>query len=153
MTLTRSYCITQSAKLYLTHCNILTVSQNDLTLITASDLLQQMETNIPTVESKIWHAKILKRLGAILSNNLPPRVNTSASQRVEQKTSSLNSPTSPRVIKGNKLANQRVIRSNIPIPTIMEVEEPPRAPQVITQRSNGSSNKCQPILPPFALPT
>ena len=78
-------------------------------------------------ESKIRHTKVLKGLAAILSNNPPQRVNTSAPQRVEQKALSSNSPTSLRVIKGTKLIHQRVTRRNIPMPTIMEVEEPPAA--------------------------
>ena len=42
VTLTRSYRITQSAKLYPTHHKVPTISQSNLTLIVASDLLQQM---------------------------------------------------------------------------------------------------------------
>ena len=79
-------------------------------------------------------------------------MDTSAPQRVEQKASSSNSPTSPRVIKGTKLIHQRVTRSNTPIPTIMEVEEPPRDHQVTKRKGNTNSKARRPILPPFALP-
>ena len=143
---------TQSAKLYPTHCKVPTISQSDLTLIAASDLLQEMKILVPTAESKIRHAKILQRLGAILSNNPPKRVDTNAPQRVEQSATSSNSLTSPRVIKGTKLIHQRVTRSNVPMPTIMEVEEPPRDSQMTTRRSKHSSAERRPILPPFALP-
>ena len=111
-----------------------------------------MNINVPTAESKIRHAKVLKQLAAILRNNPPQRVDTSAPQRVEQKASPLNSPTSPRVIEGTKVVHQKVTRSDIPMPSIMEVNEPPRDQQVATQRSKRNSNERLLILPSFDLP-
>ena len=99
VTHTRSHCMMQSAKLYPTHCKILTTSEDDITLIVASELLEQMKVNVPSAEWKIRHANIIHRLATIMNNNTPPRVDASAPQRVAQTSSSSNNTTSPRVIE------------------------------------------------------
>ena len=81
---TRLYRITQSAKFYPTHCKIPAIFEDDGTLITASDLLEQMLINVPSTKCKLRYTKVLQYLATIMNNDPPPKVDTSVPQKVRR---------------------------------------------------------------------
>ena len=139
---TKGYRITGTYRLDPTHWTMPTVSEQDKTIVAASDLLEMYE-HIPPPSAKLKqkHIAILKELNTILSNNgkrvvntgeprvdgtQPPRVVAAAPPRVRSGMSTSNSPTCPRNLRTTPRVHQRLTRSNTPMPTVMEVAEPPR---------------------------
>ena len=104
--------ISSSAKIYPEHCEVLTISEADKTIIAASDLLTAIQAAITyTAKAKVTHEKALQFLTAIIENT-PNATSTDA--------------TSPRVIQKTPSVHQQRTRRNTPMPTINEVNKPNR---------------------------
>jgi hypothetical protein len=88
-------------------------------------MLNLLKIAVPTTENKVRHIEILKQLTLIIQGGQSPRVGDSQPPRVARAASTSNNTTAPRVVRATKQIHQRVTRSNTPMPTIMEVEEPP----------------------------
>ena len=75
--------VTAVGKIYPAHCRTPTISEADLTISTAAELIETIKCTIPaTVTKKLRHTKILKNILAILKNREPPRVAGSGQTRV-----------------------------------------------------------------------
>ena len=107
-----TYCKAGTYKLYPTHYKVLTISKADRTIIAAT-------------ETKRQHLSVIKQLTGILGNVPPPRVNGQSAPRVGRGATTSTNKTSLRVVKQTKYVHQRRTRSNNPMPTITEEEEPP----------------------------
>jgi len=58
-----------------TRCQVPTLSQDDETIITAAQLVQELKGSVPvTVEQKLQYVKQLQQLTAIIANKPLPRV-------------------------------------------------------------------------------
>ena len=122
--ITRAYRTTATYELFPAHCKVPTVSEEDKTLIAATELLEVMKANVPTqADLKCRHAKSIDDLILILENRPEPRVDTSQPQRVVDYVTTSTNATSPRVIAATKYVHQRRTRSNNPMPTILENDE------------------------------
>ena len=117
------------------HYKIPTISETGIVITAARKLLEQVEGSVPSTKCKIRHTKVLQHLIMMMNSELPPRVDTSAPQRVVQASSSLDNIISPRVIKGTKYVHQLVTLNNTPMLTIIEIKEPP-----IDYEATGNTN-------------
>ena len=87
--------ISSSAKIYLEHCKVPTISEADKTLISASDLLTAMQAAVPhTAKVKLRHAKALQNLTALIEDTPNARETSTTTPTVYTSTDA----TSPRVI-------------------------------------------------------
>ena len=62
-------------KMYLAHCKIPSISEADLKVSAATDLVKFMQGRVPeTAATKQQHNKVLEKLITILNNREPPRL-------------------------------------------------------------------------------
>merc|ERR1711966_189222 len=134
---TRSTRIASSVKLFPTHCKMPTISEEDETIVAATELVNELADTKKRMdcEQKVKYAKILKQLADILKHRPPQRVVPGTPQRVNVPSTSNNSPqrvgtpstssdpTAPRNAKTSKLIHQRKTRSNTPMDTIPEKDD------------------------------
>ena len=111
-------------KIYPAHCRALAISEADLTISPAADLIKTMRGTVPaTATKKRQHTEILKKLLAILEKSEPPRVADSEQTRVSPAASISADATSPRVIANTRFVHQQQTHKNIPLPRIQEEED------------------------------
>ena len=93
-------------KIYPAHCKAPAISEADITISAAADLLKSMRGTVPTTATKKQrHIEILKELLSILKNNEPPRVADGRQTRVSPEASTSKDATSPRVIAGTRFVH------------------------------------------------
>ena len=110
--------------IYPAHCRVPAISDADLTISAAADLIKTMRGTVPaTAANKRQHTEILKKLLAILDNSEPLRVVDGRQTRVSPTASMLANTISPRVIAKTRFVHQRRTRNNIPLPSIQEEED------------------------------
>ena len=129
--------------IYATHCRMPAISEDDLTIGAAAELIEMMKGTVPaTATKKLRHTETLKKLVAILENREPPRVANGGQPRVSPAASTLSNPTSPRVIAKTKFVHQRRTRNNIPLPIIQEEEDVRKAtpPQQVLKKEGGTDD-------------
>ena len=103
-----------------TRCQVPTLSQDDETIITAAQLVQELKGSVPvTVEQKLQYVKQLQQLTAIIANKPLPRVEDVTPTRVGTPIMSTDA-TAPRVLQQLKPTHQRTTRSNTPMETLPE---------------------------------
>ena len=135
--------VTAVGKIYPAHCRTPAISEDDLTIGAAAELIETMKGTIPvTATKKLRHTKTLKKLVTILENREPPRVANGGQPRVSPAASTSSNPTSPRVIAKTKFVHQRRTRNNIPLPIIQEEEDVREAtpPQQVQQNDGGTED-------------
>ena len=116
--------VTAVGKIYPAHCRTPAISEDDLTIGAAAELIETTKGTIPaTATKKLRHTETLKKLVAILENREPPRVANGGQPRVSPAASTSSNPTSPRVIAKTKIVHQQQTRNNIPLPIIQEEED------------------------------
>ena len=70
-------------RVYLAHCKLPTISEEDSTIIAATELVRALDTTIPTNAAvKLKHAAVLQQLTTIIGNRPAPRVGDSPTARV-----------------------------------------------------------------------
>jgi len=124
---TKGYRITDTYKLYPTHSQLPTISEEDTTLAAAADILQVLKntaTISATAEQKLRHLRAIQQLTNILQNKPAPRVEEIAEPRVAMPSTSVDA-TAPRVVQRTRHVHQRHTRSNTPMPSTMEEVTPP----------------------------
>ena len=150
---TRRYRISGTFRLNPTHWKLPIISEQDKTVVEATELLEQHKKFTPlSAIHKIKQIAIIKKLQEILSNNPrqrvekareprvdntpPQRVNTATLQRVNTGMTSNGSPKYPRVLRTTPHIHQRHTRQNTPMPAIMEVAEPHTETKTATKQIN-----------------
>ena len=134
-------------KINLAHCRTPAISEDDLTIGAAGELIETMKGTIPaTATKKLRYTETLKKLVAILKNREPPRVANGGQPRVSPAASTSSNPTSPRVIAKTRFVHQRRTRNNIPLPSIQEEEDVQEAtpPQQVQQHDGGTDEDPNP---------
>ena len=72
-------------QIYLVHCKLPTISEEDKTIIAATVLVRELNHTVPVSAAiKVKHAAVLQKLTAIINNQPAPRVGDSAIARVGQ---------------------------------------------------------------------
>ena len=109
--------VTAVGKIYPAHCRTPTISEDDLTIDAAAELIETMKGTIPaTATKKLRHTVTIKKLLAILENRELLRVADGGQQRVSPAALTLANPTSPRVIAnivaGSSLMDKPGIRDH-----------------------------------------
>ena len=100
--------VTAVGNIYPAHCRTLEISEADLTISAAAELIETMKGTIPaTATKKLRHTETLKKLVAILENREPPRVANGGQPKVSSAASTSSNPTSPRVIAKTRFVHQR----------------------------------------------
>ena len=133
--------ISSPARIYPEHCKIPTISEEDKTLITASDILTVMKEAVPhTKKAKIRHEKELQDLTAIIENTQDAREASTTTPTVSTSTDA----TYPRVIQKTPIIHQRRTRPNTPMPAVHEVNEP--------NRENTTQQQSHPTKPTSLVP-
>jgi len=119
ITYTQTTLITNSAKLYPTHCKMPTISEEDGTVLAAEELVKALSNKALKLntEDTLRHAKVLQKLTAIIANKPPQRVAMQTPQRVDGPSTS-NDTTAPRIVRTAKRIHQRKTRSNTPMPAL-----------------------------------
>ena len=103
----RGICIANSTKLFPTHCKVATLSQDDKTIITTAQLVQELKGSVSaTVEQKLQHVKQLKQLTASITNKPLLRVEDATPMKVGTPTTSTDA-TAPRVLQQINPIHQR----------------------------------------------
>ena len=137
---------TAVGKVYLTHCRAPAISEADLTISAAADLIKTMKGTIPaTATKKLRYTETLKKLLAILENSKPPRVADGGQTRVSPAASTLANETSPRVIAKTRFVHQRRTRNNVPLPSIQEEEDVTEATPLQQVHKHDSVDNDDPI--------
>ena len=122
---------TAVGKIYPAHCKAPSISEADLTISAAADLIKTMRDTVhATATKKRRHTEILKKLLSILKNSEPPRVADGGQTRVSLAASTSANTTSLRVIAKTRFVHQRQTRNNIPLPSIQEEEDVTEATQI-----------------------
>ena len=122
---------TAVGKIYPAHCRAPAISEADLTISAAADLIKTMRGTVPaTATKKQQHTEILKKLLSILENSKPPRLADGRQTRVSPAASTSTDATSPRVITSTRFFHQRQILNNTPLPSIWEEEDVTEAMQL-----------------------
>ncbi len=136
---THRFCFADTWRLYPTHCQVPILSENDKTLLTASNFIQQLGGLVPpSAQDKIKHLTTIQRLTAIMSgqpnisspttpaprvgNATPPRVANVAPPRVApsmrptppRTATTSNTITAPATLRRLPRIHQRVTRANNP---------------------------------------
>ncbi|KAL7538190.1 hypothetical protein ACHAXR_008359, partial [Thalassiosira sp. AJA248-18] len=154
---TCNYKITGTYELFPSHCNVPSISEGDRTIIAATDLLHEIGAYVPTTAAgKCAHSKILHKLTSVLGiathgkkggnrNGTPSRVNA-GSPRVQNDATTSIDTTSPRVVRATRQVHQRHTRNNTPVPTTMQVIEPPV--QKAPNNKSGTTESTQLHAPP-----
>ena len=115
---------TAVGKIYPEHCRVPAISEADLMIRVAADLIKTMRGTVPaTATKKQQHTEILKKLLSILENSKPPKVADGGQTRVSLAASTSVNATSPRVIATTRSVHQRQTRNNILLPSIQEEED------------------------------
>ena len=115
---------TAVGKLYPAHCKTPSISESDLTISAATDLVKSMRGTVPAkATKKQQHTEILKKLLSILENSKPPRVVNGGQMRVSPAASTLANATSPRVVATTRFLHQHQAHNNIPLPSIREEDD------------------------------
>ena len=115
---------TAVGKIYPAHCRTPSISEADLAISAAADLIKTMRGTIPvTATKKLRHTETLKKLVAILENREPPRVADGGQTRVSPAASTSANTISPRVIAKTRFVHPRQTHNNIPLPSIQEEED------------------------------
>ena len=111
-------------KIYSAHCRAPSISEADLTISAAAELIKTTRGTIPaTATKKLRHTKTLKKLLAILENREPPRVTDDGQTRVSPAAWTSANTTLTRVIAKTRFVHQRRTRINFPLPIIQGEEE------------------------------
>jgi hypothetical protein len=123
---TRRFCYSNTWCLYPTHCQIPIASQNDLSILAATDLLTVLGGTIPTsATAKAKHVNAIRQLTSILTKQPATRMDEPA-QRVDgpaprvvespplRVATTSNNIMSPTTIQQLPLIHQRQTRSNNP---------------------------------------
>ena len=115
---TRGIRISRSYRLMPTHCSIPTISEEDETVLAATNILNYVNSECNGNE-KLQHKQIIQQLTQIVANKSPQRVGARTPQRVAAPLTSLDN-TAPETIRTSSRVHQRQTRSNTPMPAIME---------------------------------
>ena len=142
---------TGTYQIFPAHCQMPTISEGELTIQAATELLRELKASAPeTVAQKVRHIKILRNLDNILKNREPPRVNDHGPPRVETRgeprvgaTGTTADPTHPAKLRTAKRVHQRKTRNNMPISATHDVQHSPSEPPA----------RPVPAAPPAATPT
>ena len=98
-------------KLYWAHCKTPSISEADLTLSAATDLVKSMRGTVPvTATQKQQHTTVLKKLLTILYNSEPSRVDDVGQTMVSPAASTSTNTTSPGVIASTRFVHERQTR-------------------------------------------
>ena len=115
---------TAVGKIYPAHCRAPAISEADLTISAATDLIKTMRGKVPaTATKKQQHAKILKQLLSILKNSKPLRVADGGQSRVSPAASTSSDATLPTLITNTRFVHQRRTRNNTPLPSIQDEDD------------------------------
>jgi hypothetical protein len=113
--------IAATQHLYPTHCQIPVVSQHDLSIAAAEDLLASLGgTVLVSTNDKIKYIRAIQQLTAIMAGQrVQPKPASAPSQRVvatppPRVATTSNNSTAPNVIRQMQLAHQRHTRNNNP---------------------------------------
>ena len=97
--------MTATYELFPAHCKVPTVSEEDQTLIAATELLEVMKATVPTqADLKCRHVKSIDDLTSILENRREPMVDTN--QPLFNYVTTSTNTTSPRKIAATKYVHQ-----------------------------------------------
>ena len=124
---------TGTYQIFPAHCAIPTISEGDLTIAAAADLMRELRATIPTTtQQKVRHAEALRDLTNILNNGRAPRVDQQGPPRVKTQSAprvvtggSTADPTNPATLRTTKRVHQRKTRNNTPISATHDVPHSP----------------------------
>ena len=115
---------TAVGKIYPAHCRAPAISEADLKISAAAEIIKTMKGTIPaTATKKLRHTETPKKLLAILENRESPRVADGGQTGVSLAASTSTNATPPRAIAKTRFVHQQRIRNNIPLLSIQEEKD------------------------------
>ena len=126
----RSYLKTGTYKVMPMHCKVPTISDQDKTIIDATELIEPLRETAPCAETdKSQHATTIADITTIITDSPSQRVRlcrsprvanqietTTPAPRVAERATTATNLTSPRVVQATQYAHQQRTRNNTPFP-------------------------------------